>query len=163
MKVICKFCGEKDEKNLMTRIDDSNFHTEICAQAYLDRKELYETIVRIFKLKAPGPVNYNLINKYVKMGYSYKGMTKALIYCYDIKNNPIAKANNRIGRIPYIYEEAKESYNKKNIEIKKIEETAERISKKEKQFNLVTVAPEPERKNIYKKIEFTNPFDMEEE
>ena len=163
MKVICKFCGEKDEKNLMTRIDDSNFHTEICAQAYLDRKELYETIVRIFKLKAPGPVNYNLINKYVKMGYSYKGMTKALIYCYDIKNNPIAKANNRIGIIPYIYEEAKESYNKKNIEIKKIEETAERISKKEKQFNLVTVAPEPERKNIYKKIEFTNPFDMEEE
>lgn len=163
MKVVCKFCGEKDEKSLMTKIDDLNFHTEVCAQGYLDRKELYETIIRIFKLKAPGPANYNLIKKYVSMGYTYKGMTRALIYCYEIKNNPTFKANERIGIIPYVYEEAKEYYQKKEEQMKEIEKNAIKISEKGEQFILVKAEPEPERRDIYKKIDFINPFDIEEE
>jgi hypothetical protein len=45
-------------------------------------------------------------------GYTYSGMLKALRWWFEIRKNPISKANRGIGILPYIYDEAKERYRK---------------------------------------------------
>jgi len=42
--------------------------------------------------------------------YTYSGIHRALCYFYDIKKNPINKANNGIGIVPYVYREAYNYY-----------------------------------------------------
>ncbi len=41
---------------------------------------------------------------------SYSGISKSLIWFYQIKGNPIEKANGGIGIVPYIYEDARNYY-----------------------------------------------------
>ena len=43
-------------------------------------------------------------------GYSYSGMLKTLIWFYEIKGNPIAKAQGGIGIIPFVYNDALQYY-----------------------------------------------------
>ena len=42
--------------------------------------------------------------------YSYSGMLKALKYFYEVKRADLSKANNGIGIIPYIYQDAYNYY-----------------------------------------------------
>lgn len=42
--------------------------------------------------------------------YSYSGMLKTLIWFYEIKGNPIEKANGGIGIIPFVYKDALNYY-----------------------------------------------------
>lgn len=118
MLVQCKFCENKVEKADAVRIDEKNFHP-FCAKEYSDRKELYETITKFLKLRAPGPANLKLVKNYRIQGYTYKGMTNALIYHYEIKKGSREKAGERIGIIPYVYEEANEYFDKKKKEEEK--------------------------------------------
>lgn len=43
-------------------------------------------------------------------GYSYSGILGSLEYFFEIKGNSIDKANNGIGIVPYIYDDAKKYY-----------------------------------------------------
>ncbi len=148
MKVLCQFCKSqtnKVEKSEAVRIDEKNFHPK-CAELYSNRKELYATICRIFKLKAPGPRNIALINKYKSDGLTFKGMNYSLIYFYEIKKNSIDKANEGIGIVPYIYEEAAKYYNKDKIAEKKATEALEKNKEKRERLSGVTrkvKMPEP--------------------
>lgn len=45
-----------------------------------------------------------------QFNYSYTGILKSLIYFYDIRKNPIEKANGGIGIVPYVYEDARKYY-----------------------------------------------------
>lgn len=63
-------------------------------------------------LKEP---NWAMITKQIKKyhdedGYSYSGIQKSLEYFYKIKGNPIDKANNAIGIVPYCYQAAYNYY-----------------------------------------------------
>lgn len=60
---------------------------------------------------------YRLINLYLKKGYSYLDMIRALEYFYIIKKNSTKKSNNNIGIIPYVVEEAREYYELKNRQL----------------------------------------------
>ena len=134
MEVICQFCksaSNKVDKKEAVVIDKKNFH-EKCGKLYSDRKELYETVVRIFKLKAPGPRNIALINKYYNEGMTFRGMNFSLIYFYEIKKNSIKKANEGVGIIPYIYEEAKKYYDEKKIREERTEKQIEKINEMNK-------------------------------
>lgn len=42
--------------------------------------------------------------------YTYSGMLKALVYFYEVKKNDVSKANDGIGIIPYIYNDAYNYY-----------------------------------------------------
>ena len=53
---------------------------------------------------------YPLMKVYRKKGYSWLGMLRAMEWFYVIKKNPISKAKNNIGIIPFIYNEAQEYY-----------------------------------------------------
>jgi len=151
-EVQCAFCLSKTnkvEKAEAVRIDGKNFHSA-CAQQYLDRKELFATICRIFNLKAPGPRNNAFIKRFREDGMTYSGMTGTLIYFYDIKGNSIEKANEGIGIIPWTYEEAKKYFEmekKREQESKERLEQVEKIMEKEKEVRYVRaqkrVAPQP--------------------
>lgn len=41
-----------------------------------------------------------------KYHYSYSGILKSLVYFYDVKKNSITKANNSIGIVPFVYQDA---------------------------------------------------------
>lgn len=49
-----------------------------------------------------------------KNKYTWLGMLQAMEYHYIIKNNSIAKANNSIGIIPYVYDKAEQFYKEQN-------------------------------------------------
>lgn len=153
-EVKCQFCGKMDDKSKMDRIDDKNFHPN-CGILYCDKKSLSKVICRIFDLKRPGPVNEKLIKNYYEAGYTYKGIEKALIYHYDILKSDKAKGNQRIGIVPYVYEEAEKYF-------KKEQEDKERVIKKVRQNLLENNGKEnkvyvkyksKERKDFRKEIE----------
>lgn len=132
--VICQQCKQKTlEKKDAVRIDNKNFHKK-CAKIYQDKKELTETICRIFNLKAPGPKNNAYISKFHNEGMTYNGMTGTLIYFYEIKKMAKDKANNGIGIIPYVYEEARDYYKKIEEGAKMAEQSLEK-NKEEREKN----------------------------
>lgn len=45
-----------------------------------------------------------------KYHYSYSGILKTLQYFFEIKKNPIEKANGGIGIVPYVYDDAKKYF-----------------------------------------------------
>ena len=126
-EVLCYYCKKSDDKVMKdqaVRIDNKNFHP-YCAKIYADKKELAETICRIFKLKAPGPRNNAFISKYASEGMTYKGMTRALMYFYDIQKNNTDKSNGGIGIVPWVYEDANRYYERKENMEKQLEEAIE--------------------------------------
>lgn len=146
--VLCQYCKsatDKIDKDKAIRIDNKNFHPK-CAQLYLDRKELFETICRIFNLKAPGPRNNAFVKKFLNEGMTYKGMNYSLVYFYEIKKNDKSKANEGIGIIPYVYEEAKKYYDKDKIgeekAIKALEKNKEEREKLKGETRIVKM-PKP--------------------
>jgi hypothetical protein len=51
------------------------------------------------------------VRQYVKeFQFTYKGMFQALVYFYDIKQNPVDRAKGSIGIIPYCYKEASDYF-----------------------------------------------------
>ena len=79
-----------------------------------------------------------------KLGYTNEGIYNALRYFYGVKKASPDKSGNRIGIVPYIYEEAKEYY--KNLENK------QKFIKKE-----IEKQKETEKETIYIPIKKVNP------
>lgn len=51
------------------------------------------------------------IKQYIEeYNYTYSGIKKALVYFFEIKSNPISKANGGIGIVPYVYQQAYNYY-----------------------------------------------------
>lgn len=146
----CALCGCDIDKKDIVRYKEKNYHPK-CYEENKDREELSTYICRLFSLKAPGPRNYSLIKKYhFENGYSYRGMINSLEYFFEIKNNKKEKANESIGIIPYIYNEAQQYFlniNKKNKDIKKVVE--EQIETEKKQINIKIPKRENKKKVAY--------------
>ena len=64
------------------------------------------------------PRTYSLFDNYIKKGYSWLGMIRALEWFYIVRRNDLSKANNSVGIIPHVYEDAQEYYAKANKVIK---------------------------------------------
>lgn len=91
--------------------DNGNHYHTKCYAKVLDRKNLVAYVCKLFGLKAPGPVIYAQRKTFAeKYGYTDAGMLKTLIYLYDIKKTKIDGAQERIGLIPYAYDEAQEYF-----------------------------------------------------
>ena len=126
--VICQKCRGKINKLTDEYIKKNSgyIHKSCISTEEIERTELYNYICEIFKLKTPGPVNIKLVNKFHdELNYSYKSMYYTLKYYYEIKKNSIEKAQQRIGILPYVYDEAKSYYdnltNTQNIILHNVE------------------------------------------
>ena len=154
--VKCQYCEQliNREEEGFEKINNKYYHTK-CAIEVNDRKELYDYISELFHLKAPGPVNLKLIKTYHDTNnYSYKSMLYTLKYYYEVMNGKVEKANNRIGIIPYIYDEAKTYYD--NL-TKTQTVIAKNIEKIEKELNKETNSI-----IVNKKIRKKHTIDLEE-
>lgn len=58
--------------------------------------------------------SYPLFANYRKKGYTWIGMIRALEWFYIVKRNDLSKANNSVGIIPYVYDDAQKYYNYAN-------------------------------------------------
>ncbi len=110
--VTCGGCGLKfDRSKENAEFIKGRWYHPTCAKTKHDKMDLDAYICKVFGLKTPGPVNNSLLKKYRdNYGYSYEGMLKALKYFYEVKRQSIDKAEEKIGIIPHIYQDAQDYY-----------------------------------------------------
>lgn len=135
---ICYYCHNTidiDTEKFYKPVINRYAHEKCYKENYNDDTEYIDKIYSF--LKEDLLINYNFLQCekqracYVKdLGYTNKGILDALKYFYLVKKMTPEKSGNRIGIVPYIYNEAKEYY--ENIEKKKeqlVQVVSEQINK----------------------------------
>lgn len=149
--VICQKCRQPLNKLTDEYIQTSAgyIHQDCITPEEWDKSRLHKYITELFGLKAPGPVNMALIKKFISNnGYTYKSIYYTLKYYYEIKHGSIEKADERIGIVPYIYEEAKQYYeNLQKTQIKILNNVEKHLNMEEKTL-IIKHAPNSKKKTI---------------
>lgn len=115
--VKCLYCGKKfdRDKEEWVKVTGNRYAHKNCAiskeevmsQEQKDKEELDNYIMQLFKLDFVEPRIQKQIIKYrEEYNYTYSGILKSLKYFYEIKGNPIEKANGGVGIVPYVYKQA---------------------------------------------------------
>lgn len=124
-KVTCVYCRQTfdRDKEPFVQISERRYAHQACAEKIQrektqEEKDFESLLSYIHLLLKENYVEARII-KQIKTfretyQYTYSGMIGTLAYWYEIKGNPIDKANGGIGIIPYIYLEAKNYYEKMN-------------------------------------------------
>lgn len=149
--VICRVChcGINKLTDKFIKRADGYVHESCVSKNDKDKAELYNYICELFHLKTPGPVNYKLISKFHdENGYSYKSMYYALKYHFEIKKGSIEKAQERVGIIPYIYDEAKKYYNNLSVTINQLSDVVEKQLNQKEEVIIIKKAPKRKKKDI---------------
>lgn len=120
--VKCSICGEQFDANVIpySKTSTTRYAHRYCflnqeekkPQEVKDKEELEAYIQKLFDYEGRLPPRiYQLFAEYVRdYKFTYKGMTRALAYFYEVKGNTVDKANKSIGIIPYCYKEAQDYY-----------------------------------------------------
>lgn len=149
--VICRVCHcgiNKLTDNFIKRTD-GYVHESCVSTADKDKAELCNYICEIFHLKTPGPANNKLISKFhTENGYSYKSMYYTLKYHFEVKNGSVEKAQERIGIIPYVYDEAKKYYDNLSATRNRLSHTVEEQIKQKEEVIIIRNAPKRKKKDI---------------
>ena len=86
-------------------------HTAEMTQEERDKTILVNFIKKLFNIDTiPAKITKQMQDYHDNKNYTYSGMYKSLVWFYQIKKNPIEKANGGIGIIPYVYEDARVYY-----------------------------------------------------
>ena len=107
--VTCSICKKRFDRDKYPAVlvSSRRYAHAICAgtlskeeaQKEKDREELEQYIIKLFKLEhMDGKITLQ-IKKYLQEypDYTYSGIRRSLEYFYEVKKNPIEKANNGIG------------------------------------------------------------------
>lgn len=109
--VKCHMCGE--QVLITERVADTQgywYHPN-CLEQQEKRTELLNYICMLFGLKKPGPIVFSQLKRFTQgYGYTYDGILKALKYHYEIKHGDKEKANEAIGIVGFVYDEAQRYY-----------------------------------------------------
>lgn len=118
-KVKCIICGKVFDTNTEpfllvsngTRYVHINCKQQqelVAAREEQEKEELENYIKQLFHFTSLPPRILKQIEVFVKENkYSYSAIRKTLIYFFEIKHNDLDKANNSIGIVPYVIDEAK--------------------------------------------------------
>lgn len=119
--VKCYYCGKTfdRDKEEFVKVNQRRYAHKKCSEAKeevqtqedKDKEELDAYIMKLFGTDFVDPMIQKQIKQYIQeYKYTYSGIRKALIYFYEVKRNPIDKANGRIGIVPYVYQKAYRYY-----------------------------------------------------
>ena len=126
--VICPICNQKFDRDTeaYVKINARRYAHANCvqdenkevikpvvseeAQERIEKQKLNDFINEIFLKHCNWPTIQIEIKRFLKEGYTYSGIRKALHYWYVIKGNSSAAANGHLGIIPHIYDEASAYY-----------------------------------------------------
>lgn len=158
--VTCRFCKEKFDINKIEGIElkpKYYVHKECyekqenkIKKEEKDYKELEEIIKKIFgKTYLNAKIKKQIRDYKQEYNYTYTGMTKCLNWWFIQQKNPIEKAQNGIGIIPYIYDEVQEMYYK--LWLAQNANSQEKIKNYEIKTREIEIEP-PQKKN--KNIKF---------
>lgn len=115
--VKCFYCGQTFDASVEPFIKPNSrryAHKE-CAESadghktkeQKDKETLEDYINELFGTKSISPKVKKQIEDYkVNKNFTYSGMHKTLKYWFEIRKEPLEKANGGIGIVPYIYDEA---------------------------------------------------------
>lgn len=149
--VICQVCRQGINKLTDDFVKRNNgyVHKSCITEDEMDKLELCNYISEIFHLKSPGPANLSMIKKYhTENNYSYKSMYYALKYYFEIQHGSVEKAHERIGILPYIYDDAKKYYKKLESEQNSILINVGKQLTKEESTVVIKVAPKTKNRTI---------------
>ena len=122
--VICAVCGKKFDRDSVQAVKfnarryahyeckpDGELVPLVSKEIDPDLVQLKEYISKLFG----DNTNWALVNRQIKKfreenNYSYSGILKSLIYFFEVKHNPVDKANNAIGIVPFCYKDAYNYY-----------------------------------------------------
>ena len=114
--VKCLYCSQQFDTNSEEYVQiKRRYAHKKCAEEFennkskeeKDKEALVEYIKELLNIPALTPKINRQIKDYVEnYNYSYSGILKALKYFYEIKHNDISKANEGIGIVGYIYNQA---------------------------------------------------------
>lgn len=134
------------------QIEDSRELTE--------QEKLDKYIMKLFKTDyVHQRVKRQISNFMSEYNYSYSGIRKSLVYWYEVKKQPVDKANGGIGIVPYIY---KDAYNYYYMLWEAQQKNLSKDIESYKPEEIVIRAPAPQR-NIKKRKLFTFLDEEEEE
>ena len=124
--VICSICGKRFDRDSVQAVKTG---ARRYAHASCDptNKELVPLVVKetddpdyvklmdYIQQLFGDTANYAQIKRQLKIyindnKYSYSGIMKSLVYFYQIKGNPIEKANGALGIVPFVYQDAYNYY-----------------------------------------------------
>ena len=119
--VICKHCAIKfnRDKEDAVKVDGRRYVHQKCYEEYQniqneeerDYAQLEEYIKQLFNIDVLSAKIKRQIWQFKKeYNYTYSGMFKTLNWWYGIKQNSLEKANNGIGIVPFVYQDALNYY-----------------------------------------------------
>lgn len=117
--VTCKYCKKKiNKKDTNYKAVNKKFAHIECIEKEktrerTDEEKFYDYVIDLFQIEedfVPLRIKKQAQTFVKDYHYSYSGMLKALKYFYEIKRADLSKANNGIGIIPYIYQDAYNYY-----------------------------------------------------
>ena len=117
--VKCFYCGETFDANSVpfVMVNSRRYAHQSCQEDKLaseskqekDKRLLEEYIKKLFGYSSIPPRVTKQIQSYVhdlEHNYTYSGIHKTLKYFFEVRGNPLEKANGGIGIVPYVYDEA---------------------------------------------------------
>lgn len=119
--VKCKYCNEQFDRNKEPFVEVSarRYAHKACAEKYqqsvsqeeLDYLALEKYIKKLFnKTVLTARIKKQIKDYRQEYGYTYTGMQKTLYWWFEIKRNSIEQANEGIGIVPYVYNDALDYY-----------------------------------------------------
>ena len=115
--VICKFCEEKFDRDKIEalKVDKVRYIHKTCEEAYEKERQDYialeDYVKQLFKTEIVSAKIKRQIWQFKKeYRYTYSGILKTLSWWYGIKQNTLEKANDGIGIVPYVYQDAHNYY-----------------------------------------------------
>lgn len=120
-KVKCIYCGVIFDRDKLPfiQVSQRRYAHQECSlteeqkksKEEQDKIDLDNYIMQLFKIDYVDARIRKQIKQYrEEYNYTYSGIRKALVYFYEVKGNPIEKANGGIGIVPYVYQNAYNYY-----------------------------------------------------
>ena len=121
------------------------------AEKEKDRKELEEYIIKLFNLDhMDGRITLQIKRYMEQYNYTYSGIRRTLKYFYEVKQNPIEKANGAIGIVPWVYDEAyRYYYNQWLLQQKNSDKVITDYTPKTIEVTIKSPTKQPKRRHIF--------------
>lgn len=122
-KVKCVFCGltfDRD-KEPYSEVGARRYAHKACfernesnkTQTEKDYADLVNYIQQLFNIPdITAKIAKEIKDMREKYKYTYSGILGTLVFWFEVKKAPLEKANGGIGIVPYVYDQAKEYYQK---------------------------------------------------
>ena len=160
-KVKCIYCGVIFDRDKLPfiQVSQRRYAHQECSlteeqkksKEEQDKIDLDNYIMQLFKIDYVDARIRKQIKQYrEEYNYTYSGIRKALVYFYEVKQNPVEKSNDGIGIVPWVYKQAFNYYYAIWLaQQKNTNKTVENYIPKETEIIIPRPKPKPHKKHLF--------------